>query len=216
MKNNVIVTIARQLGSGGTFIGKQVAERLAIKYIDREILQQVAAILHESENNLSDREERLSTFWERMARAFCYGIPEAGYVPPPLRPIPDEELFAVERMIIRKITEDCSAVLVGRAGFHILRDKPNIVNVFIHAPKEFRVRRIMELYNIPDTGQALEMIEDSDRQRMEFVKTMTGQDWTDALNYHLSIDSSIAGFSTGVEMVLPLAEKIRNVPGKKA
>jgi cytidylate kinase len=212
MTNKVIVTIARQLGSGGTLIGKQVGKLLAIKYIDREILHQVADILHESENNLSDREERLSTFWERMTRAFCYGVPEAGYVPPPLRPIPDEELFAVETMIIRKITEGCSAVLVGRAGFHILRDRPNIVNVFIHAPKDYRVRRVMELYDIADAGKALEMIEDSDRQRKEFVKSMTGLDWTDALNYHLSIDSSFAGFSTAAEMILPLVEKIRNTP----
>ncbi len=212
MANKVIVTIARQLGSGGTFIGKQVGKLLGIKYIDREILHQVAEILHESEKNLSDREERLSTFWERMARAFCYGVPEAGYVPPPLRPIPDEELFAVEKMTIRKITEGCSAVLVGRAGFHILRDRPNIVNVFIHAPRDFRVRRIMELYGIPDAGQAREMIEDSDRQRKEFVKSMTGLEWTDALNYHLSIDSSLVGFSTAAEMIQPLADKIRNVP----
>ncbi len=210
MANNVIVTIARQLGSGGSLIGKQVAEQLSIKYIDREILQQVADILHESENNLSDREERLSTFWERMARAFCYGVPETGYVPPPLRPIPDEELFAVESMIIRKITADCSAVLVGRAGFHILRDMPNVVNVFIHAPKEFRVRRVMELYGVPEKEQAMEMIEDSDSQRKEFVKTMTGLNWTDAQNYHLSIDTAIAGFSSAVEMILPLAKKIRN------
>jgi cytidylate kinase len=210
MAKNVVITIARQLGSGGTFIGKQVADRLAIKYIDREILHQVADILHESENNLSDREERLSTFWERMARAFCYGVPEAGYVPPPLRPIPDEELFAVETTIIRKMTESCSAVLVGRAGFHILKDRRNIVNVFIHAPKEYRVRRVMELYGIPDSSQAMEMIEESDRQRKEFVKIMTGSDWTDALNYHMSIDSSIAGFSAAAEIILPLAEKIRN------
>ncbi len=209
MANNVIVTIARQLGSGGSFVGKQVAERLSIKYIDREILQQVADILHESENNLSDREERLSTFWERMARAFCYGVAETGYVPPPLRPIPDEELFAVESMIIRKIATDCSAVLVGRAGFHILGDRPNVVNVLIHAPKEFRARRVMELYGIPDAEQAMEMIEEADSQRKEFVKTMTGRDWTDALNYHLSIDTAIAGFSSAVEMNLPIAKKNR-------
>lgn len=212
MANNVIIAIARQLGSGGSLIGKLLAERMSIKYIDREILQKVADILHESENNLSDREERLSTFWERMARAFCYGVPETGYVPPPLRPIPDEELFAIESKIMRKVTENCSAVLVGRAGFYILGDKPNVVKVLIHAPEEFRMRRVMELYGIPDTEQAMELIEESDSQRRKFVKTMTGLDWTDAQNYHIAIDSSISGFPTAIEMILPLALKIRNKP----
>jgi cytidylate kinase len=187
----------------------RVADRLGIKYIDREILHQAAELLHESENNLYEREERLSSFWERVARAFCYGVPEAGYVPPPLRPIPDGELFTVESMIIRKLTEDCSAVLVGRAGFYILRDRPNLVSVFLHAPKEVRIRRVMELYSIDDAGQAAEIIDDADQQRGKFVEVMTGTDWTDVLNYHLCIDTAKAGFDTATEMILSLVEKIR-------
>jgi cytidylate kinase len=209
MPRNVIIAIARQMGSGGSLIGMQVADRLGIKYIDREILHQAAELLHETENNLSEREERLSSFWERVARVFCYGVPEAGYVPPPLRPIPDGELFNVESTIIRRLTENCSAVLVGRAGFYILRDRPNLVSVFLHAPREARIRRVMELYSIDDAGQAAEIIDDADQQRRKFVEVMTGKDWTDVRNFHLCIDTAKTGFDTATEMILSLAEKIR-------
>lgn len=209
MPRNVIITISRQLGSGGSFIGRKVAERLGIKYIDREILHQAASLLHESENELSTREERLSTFWERMMQAFCYGVPEAGYVPPPLRAIPDDELFATESKIIRRLAENYGVVIVGRAGFHILRGRPNLVNVFLYAPKEFRCKRVREIYNIVEAGQAEEMINDADLQRKKFVKVMTGADWTDSLNYHLCIDTEAAGFTTATEMIIRLAEKIK-------
>ncbi|HET6419078.1 MAG TPA: cytidylate kinase-like family protein [Geobacteraceae bacterium] len=209
MHQNVIIAISRQLGSGGSLIGRQVADRLGVKYIDREILHQAAELLHESENILSEREERLSSFWERVARAFCYGVPEAGYVPPPLRPIPDGELFFAESTIIRKLTENCSAVLVGRAGFYVLRDKPNLASVLLHAPSEIRIRRVMELYSIDDALQAAEIVDDADQQRAKFVKVMTGADWTDARNYHLCINTAKTGFDKATEMIMSLAEKTR-------
>ncbi len=208
MQQNIVIAISRQLGSGGSLIGMRVADRLGIKYIDREILHQVAELLHESENNLSEREERLSSFWERVARAFCYGVPEAGYVPPPLRPIPDRELFTAESTIIRRLTEDRSAVLVGRAAFYILKDRPDLVSVFLHAPREARIRRVMELYSIADAGEAAEIVDDADRQRGKFVEVMTGMDWTDARNFHLCIDTAKVGFDTATEIILRIAEKI--------
>ncbi len=207
MPRNIIITVARQLGSGGSLIGRQVADGLGIKYIDREILHQAAELLHESENNLSEREGRLSSFWERAARAFCYGAPEAGYVPPPLRPITDQDLFVTESAIIRKLTENCSAVLVGRAGFYVLRDRSNLVNVFLHASREFRMRRVMELYSIADAEQALQMIDQADQQRGKFVEVMTGMDWTDARNYQLCIDTASSGFIAAAEMILKIAQK---------
>lgn len=211
MPRQIIVTIARQLGSGGSLVGRRVAAGLGIKYIDREILHQAAEILHESENNLSEREGRLSSFWERAARAFCYGAPEAGYVPPPLRPITDHDLFSAESAIIRKLTENCSAVLVGRSGFYVLRDRPNLVNVFLHAPREFRMKRIMELYSIADADQAMQMIDQADHQRGKYVEVMTGMDWTDARNYQLCIDIARSGFLAATEMILSMAGKTREV-----
>ena len=209
MIHKVIITISRQLGCGGSFIGRHVAEHLGIKYVDREILHQAASLLNENEIDLSAREERISTFWERMMRTYCYGVPEAGYIPPPLRPVADDELFAVESKVIRKLAESCSVVIVGRAGSQVLKGFPNLVSVFLHASKEFRIKRIMEIYNITDTRQAEEIITDSDLQRKKFIKTMTGEDWSDAMNYHLCIDTEVAGFTAATELIINLADKIR-------
>jgi cytidylate kinase len=212
MPGKVIITISRQLGSGGSFIGKEVAERLGIKYVDREILQQAASLLNENENGLSDREERISSFWERMMQTFCYGVPEAGYNPPPLLPVADHELFAVESKVIRKLAESCSVVIVGRAGSQILKGFPNLVSIFLHASKQFRIERVKQIYNITETRQAEEIITDSDLQRKKFVKAMTGSDWSDAMNYHLCINTEVAGFSTATELIINLADKIRSKP----
>ena len=209
MPRKVIITISRQLGSGGSFIGRQVAERLGIKYVDREILHQAASLLDENETELSAREERISTFWERMMQTFCYGVPEAGYNPPPLRPVADDELFAAESKVIRKLAESCSVVIVGRAGSQILKGFPNLVSVFLHASKDFRIKRVMEIYNITDTRQAEEIVTDSDLQRKKFVKAMTGADWSDAMNYHLCIDTEVAEFTAATELIINLADKIR-------
>jgi len=212
MPRKVIITISRQLGSGGSFIGRQVAERLGIKYVDREILHQAASLLNENENGLSAREERISTFWERMMQTFCFGVPEAGYNPPPLLPIADYELFAVESKVIRKLAESCSVVIVGRAGSQILKEFPDLVSIFLHASKEFRIKRVKEIYNITETRQAEEIITDSDLQRKKFVKAMTGSDWSNAMNYHLCINTEVAGFSTATELIINLADKIRAKP----
>jgi CMP/dCMP kinase len=209
MPRNVIITISRQLGCGGSFIGRQAAAQLGIKYVDREILLQAASLLDENENELSAREERISTFWERMLRTFCYGVPEAGYNPPPLRPIADNELFAVESKVIRKLAESYSAVIVGRAGSHILSGLPNLVSVFLHASMEFRIKRVMEIYNIADTGRAEQIIADTDLQRKNFVKAMTGTDWSNAMNYHMCIDTGVAGFTAATQLITNLADHIR-------
>ncbi len=210
MSRNVIVTISRQLGSGGSFIGKQVSERLGIKYVDREILNQAAKLLHENETSLSGREERLSSFWERVMQSFCYGAPETGYLPPPLQALPDKEFFAVESRIICRIAENCSAVIVGRAGSQVLKGQPNLVTVFLHAPIEFRIKRVMDIYSITDSKQAEEIIIDSDLQRKDFIKAMTGVNWTNCLNYNVCIDTEATGFNTATEIITRLAENVRN------
>ncbi len=209
MAENVIVTISRQLGCGGSFVGRKVADRLGIKYVDREILRRLSAYLQEDENILAEREERVSGFWEKVMQTLSYGVPEAGYVPPPLRAIPDEDLFAAEAKIIKELAENCSAVIAGRAGFHILKGRPNLAKVLLHAPREFRIHRIMKVFNIPDYSSAEELVDESDRQRRKFVKVVTDLDWTDASCYHLCVDTEASGLSGATEMILTLAEKIR-------
>jgi cytidylate kinase len=215
MSENIIVTISRQMGSGGSYVGKMVADRLGIRYIDREILRRLSAYLREDEKILAEREERICGFWERILHGFSYGVPEMGYVPPPLRIIPDEDFFAAEAKIIKELAENGSAVIVGRAGFHILKGKPNLIKVLLHAPREFRMERVMKIYGIAEYSSADELVFESDRQRSRFVKTFTDHDWMDASCYHLCIDTEAVGFPRTVEMIVSLAEKARGASSVK-
>lgn len=209
----ILITISRQFGSGGAYIGRNVAKRLGYEYIDREILRQAARYLGRDEEALSGREERVAGFWENFFNAFASGIPEAGYVPPPIRPVYDRDLFDAEAAIMNEMAERRDSVIVGRAGFYSLRGRPGLANVFIHASKDFRIARVTEVYNIRTMEEAASLVDGMDRERRRFIREMTGADWTDARNYHLSIDTGRVDFASAEEMVLKLMESVRRKPG---
>ncbi len=208
MTKHFTVAISRQKGSGGAFIGQEVARHLGFKYMDREILSQASSILQEDESILSGREERITSLWDKMLHAFCVCVPETGYTPPPLYHINDNELFETESMIIRKVAKTCSSVIVGRGAFHIIGNNPRALTVFLHASKEFRANRIMNMYNLVDTETARELILNSDKQRSEFIREHTGVEWTDALNYNLCIDTEAVGFPEAAEIIIQMAKQM--------
>ncbi|MDA8156053.1 MAG: cytidylate kinase-like family protein [Actinomycetota bacterium] len=206
---NTLITIARQLGSGGSRIGLEISKKLGFKYFDREIVRQAAAMLKDGEDIFTAREEKLSGFFENLIRPFILGSPEAAYMPPPLHPVYDRDIFDTESGIIRQIAAKYNAVIVGRGGGHVLKGHPGLVNVFVHAPLEFRVKRIMELYKISDEKEAGELAAKSDHDRAKYIKMMTGQDWTDLRNYHLCLDSERAGFEAAQEIVCRIVNEVR-------
>jgi cytidylate kinase len=207
-KRTTIVTISRQIASGGAYIGHLLARKLGYKYVEREVLHTAARELGVDISDLSTVDERRTGFIESLMKSFVFGTPEAAYVPPSRRPVYDQELFETESKIIAAIAEKYNAVIVGRGGYFVLRGRPNVVNVFIHAPMDFRVKRLRKFHEIsPD--QAREEIEESDLQRETFLKTMTGTDRYDARNYHLCIDAASAGFEAAERMIIELVDKTK-------
>ena len=201
------ITLSRQMGSGGSYIGYLVAGKLGFKFIDREVLRQAADHLGTEVSQLEHQDERSSGLIEKLIRGFFLGAPEAATTARHLkRPVYDRDLFSLECRIMNEIAERYSAVIIGRGGFHALRKRPegSVIRVFIHAPLEFRVQRVMKARNIVDAAEARSIIEESDRRRARFIRDMVGVEWTDAKNYHLCIDSSVAGFPRSVEMIAGL------------
>jgi cytidylate kinase len=213
IKDNVLITISRQMGSGGSYLGRRVADRLGFRYVDRDILKQATGYLRESEENIAFREERVSGFLENLLKGFIYGSSETAYVPPPIRPVYDVDLFSAETAIIAAIADRDNAVIVGRAGFHVLKNRGKLASVFLHAPEGFRRRRVTEAYNLSSPDEAATLIRQSDTQRRRFIKTVAGVDWTDARCYHLCINTGAVGLAAAEEMIVELAEKVRNKPG---
>jgi cytidylate kinase len=208
-KDRVVISISRQAGSGGSYVGHEVAKELGITYVDREILRQAAKHLGRDDASLEEYEERSSGFLRNFVSLLSLGTPESPYLPPSERPVYDRDLFDLESRIINKIATEYDAVIIGRGAFHVLKDRPGALHVFIHAPRDYRARRLMKVLPASTLAEAQEKTDESDRRRAKFFKDMIGTSWTDARNYHLCIDSSLLGLRECVEIIVELARKYR-------
>lgn len=206
-RSTTVLTISRQLGSGGSYIGREVARRLGMRYADREILQQAAAAAGLREGDLEGAEEKAAGFWHSVVHSFSLGGPDTTFVPPPLSALYEEDVFKIESRIIREIASQFDTVIVGRAGFHVLAGHPGLVNVMLHARRAWRVERVMQVYGMEDTAEAEDLVDRSDRQRASFIRTFTGRHWTDARLFDLCVDTSSVGLEPATEMVLELVSR---------
>jgi cytidylate kinase len=200
----VVLTISRQLASGGSVIGQAVSRRLGFKYLDREILQRAAAQLGVDDlRALEALEERTAGWWARIAGTVSAGAPEIGYVPPPPLAVHPGQLFEVERRIIREIADRGDAVIVGRGAPHVLHDRADVIRVFVHAPEARRIAEAARVYGL-GTASARELVQRSDRQRARFVQGLIGRSWTDACLYDLTVDTSVVPVDLAADWVVRL------------
>ncbi len=199
------ITVSRQMGSGGTYIGYELAKALGFSYVDREILRRAASLLNSDEASLEGHEGTSSGFIRNLLRTFALGTPET-YTPTE-RPVYDRDLYVLESKIISEIVDKRDAVIMGRGGFRVLKNRPNTVHLFIHAPRDYRVDRMMETDSIADLREAQARVDESDRTRARFIRDMVEAEWTDARNYHLCVDSSTTGLSESAHMVIDFVKK---------
>ncbi|HEV7745134.1 MAG TPA: cytidylate kinase-like family protein [Pyrinomonadaceae bacterium] len=196
------ITISRQMGAGGSYIGQVIATHLGFKYVDREVLHLAAQEFGCDDEAVASRAERVSSFWERILGGLTFGAADAHYNPPPLRTFSDEELFQKQTEILRRIASKHDCVVIGWAGLYVLPRHPAMFNIFCHAPMKFRIRRVMEIYKDLDRAKAGALIKDSDDMRERYFAEMTNHEWTCANNYHLSIDTSLLPLEETAQLIL--------------
>jgi cytidylate kinase len=196
------ITISRQMGSGGSYIGQIIAKRLGLKYVDREVLHMAAQEFGCDQETIEARVERVQSFWERILGGLTLGGPDARYNPPPLRNFSDRELFDKQTEILKRIAAKHDCVVVGWAGVHILPGHRGMFCVFCHAPKSFRVKRLMKVFDGLPEAKAHELITESDKTREIYFQEMTGHDWTCAKNYNLAIDTSLMPLEDIAELII--------------
>ncbi len=196
--DNVVVTIARQYGSGGRTIGKMLAEEMGVQAYDREILRLASEDSGINENLFNQVDEKL-----KSTRLF--GIMKRHYkgelIPPESDDfISNQNLFNYQAKVIKELAETESCVIIGRCGDYVLKSYPNVVRVFVHAPHEYCVKMAIE--RGAHTGRDVEkFIEKTDKYRAEYYRYYTGQEWTDARNYDLCLDSERLGFEGCVKAI---------------
>lgn len=170
----VIVTIAREHGSSGKQVGKLVAERLGIPFYYKEMTVLAAQESGLDKQFLSDLNANSPTLLHDLY----------------LSTNVVQQAVAAQDQVIRKIADSGSCVIVGRAADYVLRGYPDVVRVFIYAPKEFKIQRVMEVYG--DAKEAAEKnIHRSDEARAAYYKSISGYNWGDRQNYELLVDSSV-------------------------
>jgi cytidylate kinase len=194
------ITLSHQLGSSGALVGKKLSERLNIPFFDREILKRVSNRLQMAEADLEHREERLRTFWQTTSRTAelldpAMSLTADRYIPT------DKELFQLETETIRSIAEKTSAVFIGRCGRYILREHPRHLRLMVCADPPARIERLQSLYHL-SAPEAVQLMEENDRDRSAYIRAFTGQDWTDARLYDLAINTSTSGVEGAVELAL--------------
>jgi len=201
MKNPLIITIGREYGSGGRQIGQALAERLGIAYYDKKIITLAAKKSGLSDEFIASNEQRVrSSLMHNLAASASYhnGFFAGQYLPL------SENIFIAQAQVIRDIAAKESAVIVGRCADYILEGRENTINVFIHAPMEARVKRIMALHGI-DEAAAIKEINISDKERGNHYFRYTDMKWGKAQNYDVCINSALMGIDKTVEMLADLA-----------
>lgn len=203
MTGKYVITIGRQLGSGGREIGQKVAARLGIPFYDKELIRIASkeSGLKEEFFERVDEQKHFSLFPGLLGiRTAITDDFFSNYY------LSNETLFKIQSDVMRKLAEEGSCIFVGRCADYVMKEQRNCLNVFISADMDDRIRRISESHKITE-GKAREMIEKTDKSRSGYYHYFSGKTWGAAESYHLCINSSLLGIEETVKLLLSVAEE---------
>lgn len=193
---NRVITITRQYGSGGREVGQKLADAMGVEFYDNKLLEVAAGNsgihkLHFEEND----EKRSNSFLYLLSTTYGQGgVPF------------DDALFFAQLEAIRKIASEQSCVIIGRCADYALRDFTKVLNVFISAPLDLRVKRAIEVYDIAEK-HAEDYVKRIDKQRTSYYNYYTDKRWGQPQNYQICLDSSALGIDGTVAMLKQFADE---------
>lgn len=195
MDDKFVVTIARQFGSLGRPIARQVSEMLGIEYYDRDIVEMASKKLNLPVSTISDNEEIAKSAFFNMSYPLGMGTTSI-----------QDAIFTAQKKIIVDLAEKESCIIVGRCADYILKDHKNIIKVFIYAPYQDRLRNCVESLNMqPD--EAKRMIADVDKAREAYHKHYCGFSMSDKEHKNVMLDSSLLGVAGTCEVLADIIQK---------
>ncbi len=187
---NTVITIARQYGSGGREVGMRLAEVLGIKSYDRELITMAAQKSGMSSEILNHADEKAtnSLLYTLALGSSYYGAASIGTDVPI-----NDKLFITQSQIIRDLAAEGPCIIIGRCSDYVLRTNPARFSVFIYAPIEARIRRVIERGAAKTEKEARDLISRTDKRRINYYNYYIGRKWGSPDNYNMMLDSSFLG-----------------------
>ena len=187
---NKVITITRQFGSGGREIGKKLAEAYGIPFYDNEIISRAAKDTGFAEAAFERAEDKASNslLYSIAMGMNVFSSQDVGFSGLSL----DDRIFLAQSKVIRNVAKEGPCVIVGRCADYILKNQENVVNLFIRATLDFRIKRAIEVEGIPKEKSA-EMVMKKDKSRANYYKYHSGERWDNVLNYDFAIRSDLCG-----------------------
>lgn len=191
-----IITISREFGSGGRFIGEEVAKKLGIAYYDKNIISQIA-----EKSGLSPEYIKESAELSPKKGLFAYALAGRDITGKSV----EDMVYETQRKVILELADKEPCVIIGRNADYILKDRDDVLNIFIHGDMPEKIQRITRLYNVEEQ-EAIKMMADTDKRRMTNYNFYTEQKWGKASNYTLCLNSSQLGYDRCEAIIIECAK----------
>ncbi len=201
-----IVTIEREYGCGGGDIAQMLATGLGWKLWDQRLTEEIARLAHCPKAVVEAREERNDPLYYRLLKSFLRGSYEGSINAPKLNLVDSETILRITRRVVEHAAEHGNCVIVGRGSQQFLKTRPDTLRVFLYAPREDKIRRL--LTRGKDEREAEELVDNVDRERADFIRKYFNVDWPDRAIYHTMMNTAI-GEENVVRMILSFNNFLR-------
>ena len=193
LENQIIITLSREYGSGGRYIGKLVAEKLGIKLYDKEFVSKLAEETGLSSEYIENNEQKRGAL-ETLNNGYYSGLSNS------------DELFIKESELIKKVTSENSCVIVGRCADFILKENKNVFKVFVYSNMENKIKRTTNIYGL-DKNKAEKEINRINKLRANHYKYYTEKDWNNPENYDICINSDSLGVEKAADLICEMLKE---------
>ena len=209
-----VIAINREVGSGGHVVGEKLAERLGVKFYDKDIIKELTKRFNLSVDELEEVRSSKFNWWNNLIESYMnrYKVEERFAIESTVATT--ENVFRVESDFLKQLADDESCVIAGRSGFFIFRDHPNALKIFIRSKMEKRIERMMRVRNMTEE-QAVATIEKVDKGREAYTKKFAGKSRYDARNYDLVIDITGMTEDRAVDLIMDYIDKTFRKEEKK-
>ncbi|MFL5402061.1 MAG: AAA family ATPase [Gemmatimonadales bacterium] len=205
----MLITISRQYGAGGSEVARRVAAALGWRVMDNELVEEVAVRAGLPAQDVAEREERVSSFTERLARTLAASTPELFPASVPGGTVPklaEAELVRMTETVVSEAAARGRLVLVGRAASAVLARERDSLHVKLVAPKSYRVEVAAGRLGV-SLQQAAAAVDESDSTRARYHRQYYHRDWNDAVNYHLVLNTGALGLDGATAVIVSEARR---------